>query len=326
MVKYRDTEAFKGKNMGAGKGPINIRALEAFRAVMRAGSMTAAARISHTTQPNISRLISSLETQLGLKLFERDGNKLHVTEEGFAFSKEVERHYAGLAALQDSARTIKQFGSGRLHIAVAPVLSHGFLARASAEFARRYPEVMLSIRTCNSYMVEQLVSSQLCDLGLAAFIGHATEAGLESEPIANVRGVCVMRKDHPLASREVIHARDLEGEPFVSTTAGQDGSRELVDSIFYEARVARKLMVEAENASTVCHLVAQGMGVALLKSVIAEDFLVQGLVAREFFPPIHFPITLLRSRLRPPGRLASAFVECLQEGLHTKNVWSPPDF
>jgi DNA-binding transcriptional LysR family regulator len=296
---------------------MNIRALEAFRAVMRTGSMTAAARISHTTQPNISRLISSLESQIGLKLFDRDGNKLHVTDEGFVFFKEVERHYAGLLALKDAARTIKQFGSGRLHIGVAPVLSHGFLARVSALFTQRHPQVTLSIRICNSYMVEQLVNSQLCDIGLAAFIGHAIEPALESELIANVRGVCVMRADHPLAGRDIVQARDLEGEAFISTTQRQDGGRELVDSVFYETGVNRRLEMEAENFSTVCHLVAQGLGVSVVTTIIARDFLCHGLVAKAFLPAIHFPVTLLRPMHRPRSLLVSAFIECLEEVLKT---------
>ncbi|WP_255592506.1 LysR substrate-binding domain-containing protein [Bordetella sp. BOR01] len=296
--------------MGADKGPMNVRALEAFRAVMRTGSMTAAARIIHTTQPNISRLVSILEAELALKLFAREGNKLHVTDEGVAFFKEVEQHYAGLSALKDAARTIKQLGGGRLHIATAPALSHGFLANVVAEFVKRHPRVTLSIRTCNSYMVEQLVNSQLCDLGLAAFIGHVTEPGLESERIASIRGVCLLHRDHPLAAREVIHARDLEGEAFVSI-ARQNGSREHVDSLFEQVKVTRKIEVEAENASTICHLVAQGLGVSVLNAVIAGDFLCHGLVVKEFQPAIHFPITLLRSSHRPRSLLVAAFIDCL---------------
>ena len=296
--------------MGAEKGPMNVRALEAFRAVMRTGSMTGAARIIHTTQPNISRLVSMLEAELDLKLFIREGNKLHVTDEGAAFFKEVEQHYAGLRALKDAARTIKQLGGGRLHIAVAPALSHGFLASAVTAFTQRHPRVTLSIRTCNSYMVEQLVNSQLCDLGLAAFIGHVTEPGLEAERIASIRGVCLLPQAHRLASRDVIHARDLEGEPFVSI-ARQNGSREHADSLFEKAKVTRKIEVEAENASTICHLVAQGLGVSVLNAVIAEDFRCHGLVVREFRPAIHFPITLLRSSHRPRSLLVAAFIDCL---------------
>lgn len=301
--------------MSADRGVMNVRALEAFRAVMRTGSMTGAARIIHTTQPNISRLISMLEGDLDLQLFIREGNKLHVTEEGVAFFKEVEQHYSGLRALRDAARTIRQLGGGRLHIAVAPALSHGFLARVVATFTRRHPQVTVSIRTCNSHMVEQLVSSQLCDLGLAAFIGrHVVEPGLEAERIASIRGVCIVRDDHPLARRPVVHALDLDGEPFISI-ARQNGSREHVDSLFEQAKVTRKIEIEAENASTICHLVAQGLGVSVLSALIAEDFSCHGLVVKEFRPALDFPITLLRSCHRPRSLLVAAFIACLSDAL-----------
>jgi len=290
---------------------MNVRALEAFRAVMRTGSMTGAARIIHTTQPNISRLVSMLEAELDLKLFLREGNKLHVTDEGVAFFKEVEQHYAGLRALKDAARVIKQRGGGRLHIAVAPVLSHGFLARVVATFAREHPRVTLSIRTCNSFMVEQMVVSQLCDVGLAAFIGnHVTEPGLESGQVASIRGVCVLHRNHRLANRDYIHASDLEGEPFVSI-ARQNGSREHVDRLFEQEGVRRKIEIEAENASTICHLVSQGLGVSVLNALIADDFRQHGLVAKEFRPELRFPITLLRSAHRPRSLLVTAFINCL---------------
>ncbi|GAA5237142.1 LysR family transcriptional regulator [Verticiella sediminum] len=296
---------------------MNVRALEAFRAVMRTGSMTSAARIIHTTQPNVSRLVSTLEAELDLKLFAREGNKLHVTDEGAAFFKEVEQHYAGLRALKDAARTIKQLGGGRLHIAVAPALSHGFLTSVVAEFTKHHPRVTLSIRTCNSNMVEQLVNSQRCDLGLATFVGHVTEPGLESERIASIRGRCILHRDHRLASRDVIHARDLEGEPFISI-ARQNGSREHVDSLFEKAKVTRKIEVEVENASTICHLVAQGLGVSVLSAVITDDFLCHGLVVKEFRPAIHFPITLLRSSHRPRSLLVTAFIDCLVTVLRSR--------
>lgn len=293
---------------------MNLRALEAFRLVMSTGSMTTAARMLYTTQPNISRLISSLESEIDLQLFSRNGNKLVATDEGTAFFREVEQHYAGLTAIKDAARTIKQIGSGRLHVAVAPVLSHAFLAAVVARFAAVYPQVALSVRTCNSFMVEQLVNSHLCELGLAAFIGHVFEAGLEAEMLANVKGVCLLPADHPLASRKTIRARDLEGERFIAT-ARQNGSRESVDAVFLDGKVNRKVDIEAENAATICHMVKRGLGVSVLSSIIVREFSGDGLVARPFLPPVYFPVTLLRSSLRPRSAIIATFIECLKEEL-----------
>jgi DNA-binding transcriptional LysR family regulator len=70
---------------------MNLKHIEAFRAVMLAGSMTAAAKELFTSQPNISRLITQLERETGLLLFQRSGVRLIPTSEGNAFFREVER-------------------------------------------------------------------------------------------------------------------------------------------------------------------------------------------------------------------------------------------
>jgi DNA-binding transcriptional LysR family regulator len=79
---------------------MNLKHIEAFRAVMLAGSMTAAAKELFTSQPNISRLITQLERETGLLLFQRSGVRLIPTSEGNAFFREVERAYVDCALQQ----------------------------------------------------------------------------------------------------------------------------------------------------------------------------------------------------------------------------------
>src|SRR5471032_1331068 len=99
---------------------MNLKHIEAFRAVMLAGSMTAAAKELFTSQPNISRLITQLERETGLLLFQRSGVRLIPTSEGNAFFREVERAYVGLQGLTNAAAQIKNLGTGRLRIAAMP--------------------------------------------------------------------------------------------------------------------------------------------------------------------------------------------------------------
>jgi len=102
---------------------MNFKQVEAFRAVMLSGSMTAAAASLHTSQPNISRLIAQLERQSGFKLFERVGGRLQPTDEGAALFADVERAFIGLHSIEQAAQNIRQGGTGRLRIAVVPSLS-----------------------------------------------------------------------------------------------------------------------------------------------------------------------------------------------------------
>ena len=92
---------------------MNLRQIEAFRAVMMFGTMTAAARELHTSQPSISRLVTELEERLQFKLFVRGASRLTPTDEGSAFYREVEHSFSGLAYLNQAAHEIRVSGTGR---------------------------------------------------------------------------------------------------------------------------------------------------------------------------------------------------------------------
>src|SRR5260370_23694394 len=99
---------------------MNLKHIEAFRSVMLAGSMTAAARELFTSQPNISRLITQLQRETGLLLFQRSGVRLIPTSEGNAFFRAEGRAYVGLRGLTNAPAQVKTLVTGRLRIAAMP--------------------------------------------------------------------------------------------------------------------------------------------------------------------------------------------------------------
>jgi DNA-binding transcriptional LysR family regulator len=152
---------------------MNFKQIEAFRAVMLSGSMTAAAESLHTSQPNISRLIAQLERSSGFRLFERVGGRLLPTDEGASLFADVQRAFIGLQSLEKSAQNIRRGGTGRLRIAAVPSLSLTFLPKVIQRFRRENPDVTISINTSDSPAVAHWTASQFCDLGLVSYIGGA---------------------------------------------------------------------------------------------------------------------------------------------------------
>ncbi len=291
---------------------MNPKSIEAFRAVMLSGSMTTAARDIHTTQPNVSRLISHLEYDLDMKLFERTGNKLAPTDEAIAFLVEVERYYLGLKTLAYTAGNIKRFGSGRLRVATAPALGLGFIARAVKRFSEVCPGVTVSVRTNNSATLEQLIASQLCDVALAVYASGSSSNAVKVEKLADIRGMCALPAGHRLADLPVIQATDLEGESFVSLSH-HDGMRERVDSIFQDLHISRSMLVETEFFATICCMVINGVGVSVVNPLVAKDFIAQGLVLKPLEPRVEFPVYLLSPSHRPASILAQQFLDVVRQ-------------
>lgn len=290
---------------------MNIAQVEAFRAVVLSGSTTAAARVLHTSQPNVSRLISLLEKATGLQLFERSPGKLTPTEEGLAFFQEVQRSFVGLEQLDETASKIRRFGTGQLRIAAIPTIALGMLPRAIKRFAKVHPEVGISIHTAHSSSISQWVDSQFCDLGIVSYVSPQNYSA-KPEQLFAVDGVCLMPEGHRLARKERLEPADLEGETFISL-ARHDGQRDKVDAIFQNAGVVRKMNIETSYSSIICSLVALEMGVCIVNPLVARDYRRLPLVTRPFHPSVLCEGMLIFPKGRPTSRLVNAFSDVMRE-------------
>ena len=126
---------------------MNLRHLEAFRAVMLSGSVTQAAQSLNLSQPAVSKMLAELEHQLGFQLFLRSrGSALTVTPEADAFFYEVERSFSGIAALKRVAEDIRNMATGTLRIAALPALAVSFLPRVIAAFRETHPGVTVQLK------------------------------------------------------------------------------------------------------------------------------------------------------------------------------------
>jgi len=282
---------------------MKFKEIDAFRAVMRSGSMTAAAADLFTSQPNVSRLIGQLESSTGLTLFTRAAGRLAPTEEGLAFLREVDRAFVGLDALKDAARNIRHFGRGRLRIATVPSLAMTVLPAVLQQFHADHPEVTVAMDTGSSQLVAEWVGGQVCDLGLVSYLPSGL--AVDARPVCDVGGCCVLPPGHRLASRDVIVPADLAGESFISMAHG-DGLRAAVDAAFADDD-RRVLHFETPYGATICQMVGRGLGVSIVNPLVARGYLHTGLVVRPFAPRVAFVSYLLL----PRHRMGNVLVERL---------------
>lgn len=301
---------------------MNFKQVEAFRAVMLSGSMTAAADSLHTSQPNISRLIAQLERGAGFKLFERVGGRLLPTDEGAALFADVSRAFIGLQSLEKSAQNIRRGGTGQLRIAAVPSLSLTVLPRVIQRFRQENPDAAISIHTSDSPMVAHWAASQFCHLGLASYVAEDMP-GVRTQQVCDVPGVCVFAKGHRLSTLTSVGPEDLKGEEFISLSQS-DGSRARVDRVFAALgeKEHRKLNLETPYAATVCSLVALGLGVSIVSPMVALEYLHMGIETRPFRPHIRFSTYLLLPEDRPQTLLSQRFGVLIHEMLtEASKVW-----
>ncbi|MGL4718508.1 MAG: LysR family transcriptional regulator [Kluyvera intermedia] len=291
---------------------VNLRHIEIFHAVMTAGNLTEAARLLNTSQPTVSRELARFEQVLGLKLFERSRGRLHPTVQGLRLFEEVQRSWYGLDRIVSAAESLREFRQGELSIVCLPVFSQSFLPPLLQPFLARYPQVNIQIVPQESPLLEEWLSAQRHDLGLTETM-H-TPAGTERMPLLTLNEVCVLPSTHPLADKAVLSPADFQGENYISLSR-TDSYRQLLDALFNEHQVKRRMVVETHSAASICAMVKAGVGISIVNPLTALDYVNSGVVIRRFSIDVPFTVSLVRPLHRPTSALIETFSAHLQQNL-----------
>lgn len=291
---------------------VNLRHIEIFHAVMTAGNLTEAAALLHTSQPTVSRELARFEKVLGLKLFERTRGRLHPTVQGLRLFEEVQRSWYGLDRIVSAAESLREFRHGELSVVCLPVFSQSFLPALLQPFLARYPDVSLNIVPQESPLLEEWLSAQRHDLGLTETL-HAP-AGTERTALLTRNEVCVLPSGHPLAAKSVLTPDDFQGENYISLSR-TDSYRQLLDTLFNEHQVKRRMVIETHSAASVCAMVRAGAGISVVNPFTALDYAASGVTVRRFSIDVPFTVSLIRPLHRPSSALVDAFSEHLQASL-----------
>lgn len=291
---------------------VNLRQIEIFHAVMTTGNLTEAARLLHTSQPTVSRELARFEHVLGLRLFDRARGRLHPTIQGLRLFEEVQRSWYGLDRIVSAAESLREFRQGELSVVCLPVFSQSFLPLLLQPFLARFPEVSLNIVPQESPLLEEWLSAQRHDLGLTETLN--TPAGTERTPLLTLNEVCVLPQHHPLAHKAQLTPADFHGENYISLSR-TDSYRQLLDALFAEHQVKRRMVLETHSAASVCAMVRAGVGISVVNPLTALDYAASGVVVRRFSIDVPFTVSLIRPLHRPSSALVEAFSQHLQSAI-----------
>ncbi|RVD73788.1 MAG: LysR family transcriptional regulator [Mesorhizobium sp.] len=282
---------------------MNYKQLEAFRAVMEAGTVTGASELLHIAQPSVSAHISNLEHALKIPLFIRRAGRLVPTAEAMLLNEEVGRIVKGMARIRRLAGDIQQLEAGRLMIGVYPALASIVLPRFLKAFAGRHPKARMSIFPAASLRIVELTAGKQIDLGLIQM--PVVDPAIACDLIFQTECVCVAPLDHPFANNGVVLASQLEGQEFIAL-GREDRTRQDIERALDDAGVAVGYRFETPFADTACALVAQGLGVSIVDPFSAARWSGK-LTIRPFSPQLQCHIYMTRNRAQVSSMLQQAF-------------------
>ncbi|WNK01185.1 LysR substrate-binding domain-containing protein [Thalassospiraceae bacterium LMO-JJ14] len=293
-----------------------VRQLEALRAVIDYGTVTAAADALGLSQPSVSKSISLLEHSTGLKLFERRRRRLYPTAEAMTLYGEVDKMFLSLTRIVGMSRELKSLTTGQVSIVASPVLGFNLLPDCIGSFRSDHPNANISLHVHDAGVVVQWIIAQQADVGFGwNSIDHPA---VSSQPLCELEAVLAMPVDHPLTKRKVCKPSDLENETFLSFSR-DTRTRHNIDTMLDRYGISVNSPVEAYMSESLCAMVSYGSGISLVNPLSAETLETRGLLAtRRFEPAIIMPLRTLRPRNRPKSMMCDRFVEHTREQLSRK--------
>ena len=294
---------------------ISTRQLEAFRAMIDHGTVTAAAAQLGVSQPAVSKILAGLEQEVGYLLFTRHKRRLTPTSEARLLAAEVTRLYHGLKKVTDVAREIRDGQVGDLHVYSTPALGRGVMPDVMAAFLKRHAKAHVVFHVRSSTYINQKTVDQQIDLGFSMM--PFEHPAIVTEELSRASAVCVLPANHRLARRKVIKPADLKGERFLSFPLDLR-MRHLIDAAFEQERIDRHLQVDVYSSADACALVARGVGVSIVEPFTAREYRRDGIAIVPFEPRIRYLFRALRPRFRKPSRLADAFLDAVK--LHLRDM------
>ncbi|HEY0885093.1 MAG TPA: LysR substrate-binding domain-containing protein [Ramlibacter sp.] len=249
--------------------PVNFREIEAFRAVMQAGTTSAAAGLLKTTQPSVSRLLAQLQQATDLTLFELQKGRLRPTREAHELLAVVERHFLGLGRIEQAVASLRTSGAGVLRVGCTPALALGVLPAVVAGFTQRHSGVHVSLQTSSAAGLRESLLGGMYDLVLTTAPKGMRSAG--DEILAHSAAVCVMHPSHPLARRAKVHVSDLAGQRVLTLNEGDDIQAQF-QRLLKSHQVEVTAAVETTYSFSICRMAAAGAGIGVVNPYVASAF------------------------------------------------------
>lgn len=196
---------------------MELRVLGYFLAVAREQSIVKAAKSLHLSQPTLSTQIKALEEELGKQLLIRGTKgtrKVTLTEEGMILRKRAEEILSLVHKTEREISLSDQTIIGDVYIGAGETDAVRFIARTAKELYQIYPGIHYHISSGNAEFVSEQLDKGLIDFGIVfGNVDHAKYNSIEL-PFKDVWGV-LMKKDSPLAEKEVIQPEDLWDKPLI---------------------------------------------------------------------------------------------------------------
>jgi DNA-binding transcriptional LysR family regulator len=251
--------------------------LRAFISIIECGSISAAARKLHVTQPTLSRQLQALEDQCGAVLLRRDTHRMNLTDTGHRFLEDAK---ALLSLAEESEQRLcndQTMLSGNIRLFSTIDFGQTVVSRLVASFIQVHPTVTVDLAYSNRplHMIEEG-----CDAGIV--VGNLTDDGVVARYLGGIKRYLVAAPAYLEKSRPARQPADIMDWAWIALANTQfGGSKEVT---LYSSQSEQSFPINpamiSEGVTSMREATRMGLGIAVLPEWLIEEDILSGRLIR----------------------------------------------
>jgi DNA-binding transcriptional LysR family regulator len=247
---------------------MNFHQLQVLCEVAEAGSFSLAAEKLHLSQSALTQQIKNLEDYYELKVFDRTGKKVLLTEEGKVLFEIATQILDLNREAEEIIADLKGLSRGTLRIGTSYSFADYYLPTLLMDFHEKYPKISIQVSAGNS---SQIIDNTLLYKNDIAFVAnHPGNNKLVVREFMSDTLVAIIPLQHKLAERESITLNELNRELLILREQGSS-KREMVDETFRKKRISPRIIMESASTAAIKKMVERGAGIGILSSQLVKN-------------------------------------------------------
>lgn len=238
--------------------------LRAFCLVVEMKSFSKAAEAKFMTQSAMSHLIKSLETELGIKLLNREGKTVMTTPAGRILYEQARQILEQYKRMEQDVYSLMQMIKGPLSVGASTTAATYLLPQVFYNFSRTYPEVQIKLSASGTETIFGDLLEGKIDIGVVE--GKKDRPNVSFEEIAEDEIVIIASDDNPLTTKQALSIDDLISQPFIMPEANS-GMREFIDDFLSSKNIDPKdlkIAMTLDNTELIVQMVQSGIGISFV--------------------------------------------------------------
>ena len=247
---------------------MEVHQLRYFCAVAETGNFTRAAEREQVAQPSLSQQIMKLEEELAVRLFDRLGRSVRLTDMGQMFLPRARAILNEMRAAKEEVAQRQSSVAGPVSVGVIPTIAPYFMPTRIASFSRKYPQAAMTVVEDVTVRLMDRLRGGLVDLTIMALPARGHD--LECYPLRTERLYAILPKGHRLAKKRTLVMKELRDEPFL-LLRDDHCFRETSIEICKRARILPQVIFESGQFSSILGMVGAGLGVSIVPEMALEQ-------------------------------------------------------